>query len=725
MIFRQVLLGGSALSIMVSAWPAAWAQDQEAAAAPGRVLETITITARRREETAQDVPVAVSAFDASALAASGVVSFDGLLDYVPNASMSGGIGGTLQGQISIRGISTLVRIVGVEPGVGYYVDGVYQGRPENFNQELIDIERVEVLRGPQGSLFGKNTIAGAFNITTRRPSFTTEGTAEVEVGNYDLARLRGYVTGPIVADRLAGKLSLGYVSRGGFVEHIGSGQDLDTLDLLSYRGQLLFTPDDATDVLLSLDGLTDRGEPAFFEAADVLFVDDPSEATPFTTNHDQPNYLDRDIFGASLQVDTDLFGGRLASITAYRSSSFDAALDDDKTPYRFFIDFFSDDVETLSQEFRLAGSAGDRLDYVLGVYYSSQKADSYRPFGLGDFLTGVPGFEPPIVQTASVDTESYAVFASADYAFADRWVLTLGGRLTQEIKDAVYLQEDLIVGLFPNINFEGSTDDTAFSPTVSLTYEASDDVMAYARFSRGFKSAGFNTDFALSADGLVVDPEYATSFEIGLKADLFGDRLRTNFAAFYTDYEDLQVSQIVGAAVLLANAASAEIMGLEGEFTAILGDYWDLHGSFGLLDAEYAEFPGCPAPGAALPSEVSADCGGNRIVLAPDLTASLGVQYRYPILDGKADFVGSADYNYQSEVFFEPQNTDRLSGNARGLLNARLGVDFGNWQAFLWGRNLTDETYVAFADDRSAVAVPLTRAYGAPRTYGASLRFDF
>ncbi len=695
-------------------------QAQTAAQAP-RMLDEITVTARKKVENVQSAPLAVSAFNQEQLTAAGIEAFNEVLDFVPNASMSGGIGGTLQGLVGIRGISTLVRIIGVETGIGMYVDGVFLGRPENFNQELIDIERVEILRGPQGALFGKNTIAGAINIITLKPGDEVRGQAEFEYGNFDLKRVRGYVSGPIVPGLLSGKISAGYVNRDGYVKNVSGGQDLETLDMASFRAQLRYTPTENLDILLSGDGLFDRGEPVFFEVSDVLFVASPTETTPFTVDQNQPNFLDRDIWGLSLTVNWEVAGGTLTSITSYRESSFDAGLDDDKTQFTFFVDFFSDDVELFTQEIRYAGSWGERLDYLIGGYYFNQSADSFRPFALGDFLTGVPGLELPITQTSSVDSESYAFFFNGDFAVTDRLLLSFGGRFTKEDKDAVYTQEDLFVGLVPNITFVGSTDDSAFSPTVSLSYDVSDDAMAYFRFSRGFKSAGFNTDFAASVSGLTVKPEFASTYEVGLKSQWFADRLRANLAGFYTKYDDLQVSQITGSGVILQNAAQADIWGFEAEFLAVPNDYLDLNASVGYLDAEYDEFPACPVPGGALPGTTKADCGGNQIVLAPDWTASAGAQFTYPI--GRfGDFVARADWQYQSKVFFEPQNTDRLSGDARNIVNVRAGLSTPHWDLFGWAKNITDERYVTFADDRSAIAVPLTRSFGQPRTYGVTLR---
>ena len=699
----------------------AFAQDaaDEPRADGDRRLTPVTVTARKKEESAFSAPLSVSAFTGEQLEAQGVVSFDQVLSTVPNAGQSGGIGGNLQGLISIRGISTLVRFVGLETGVGFYVDGVYTGRPENFNQDLIDIERIEVLRGPQGALFGKNTIAGAINIITKKPD-EFHAQAELTAGNYNLFQARAGISGPIVADTLFGSLSASYTDRDGYVENAGIGGDLDNADLTTYRGKLRWTPTAGSEFILAADALIDRGNPAFFEVTDVAFIDDPTEATPFTVNIDQPNFLDRDVWGTSLTANIDLGGGTWTTVAAYRDTSFDAGLDDDKVPFRFFVDFFSSETNFSSLETRYAGTINDRIDYVAGLYYFTQEANNVSNFALGDFLTGVSGVEPPIDLTSSVDTDSVAAFFNLDIALTDTLSLELGGRYVEEEKDASHVQDDM-TGIFGSTSFARSRTDDDFSPTVSLSYESPVGYTLYGRYAEGFKSAGFNTDFVSAGSNLEVEPEKARSFEVGFKTPLFDDRAQLNLAAFTTEYEDLQLSQIAGAGVSLNNAAEAEISGIEADITAVAGEFWDLNASIGLLDATYDDFPGCPVPGAETGPTV-ANCSGNFLNLAPEVTARLGAQFTYPI-SNSLDWTARADANYRSEVFFEPQNSDRLSGDGRTLLNLRTGIVSDNgWELFAWANNVTDETYVNFADDRSAIFVNTTASYGAPQTYGVTLR---
>ncbi|MBV1901168.1 MAG: TonB-dependent receptor [Kordiimonadaceae bacterium] len=398
-------------------------------------------------------------------------------------------------------------------------------------------------------------------------------------------------------------------------------------------------------------------------------------------------------------------------------------MDDDKLPVRFFVDFFSSYTSFFSAETRYAGSIGDNIDYLVGAYYFNQDAGNVSNFGLGDFLTGAPGIEPPIDLTSTVDSESIAFFFNSDIALSDRLSLEIGGRYVSEKKDATHIQADT-TGIFGSTDFAVSRRDNDFAPSVSLSYEVSDDVTTYARFAQGFKSAGFNTDFVVAGvSNLEVDPELATSYEIGIKSDLMDRRLRLNLAGFFTKYDNLQLSQIVNGGASLHNASEAEIYGIEAEITALVNENFRLDGSVGYLDATYSDFPGCPVPGAET-GPVTDNCSGNFLNLAPEWTAKIGAQFTYPVADD-LEFVLRADWNYRSEIFFEPQNSLRLSGDGRGLLNLRAGIVNEGWDLFVWGNNMTNKTYVNFADDRSAIFVNQTVAYGTPRTYGVTLKLKF
>ena len=684
-------------------------------------IETVTVTARKTAENLQDAPVSLTVLTADELQATGTNNTADLFSRVPNVSMSGGIAGVLQGQFGIRGISTLVRNIGVETGIGIYVDGVYQGRPDNYNQELIDVAQVEVLRGPQGTIFGKNTIAGALNITTVRPDGDqVDALASADFGDYGLKRFRGYVTGPLIDDELSGKLSLGYVTRDGFYKNLGDQPDGDSLDMFSYRSSLYYTPTSNSSFVLTVDGLHDRGRPAFFQATE-LFGFPSADTTPLSIDNNRPNYLRRDNYGVSLTGTIDLSFGTITSITAYRQSAYRASLDDDQNQVDYMaIDQWGDRTWFWSQEFRLNGEIGDNLKYVAGLYYLGQNVSTDRLFALGADL-GVIG-EPVLTTRGHAASREFAAYGNVDYDITPDLTASVGLRYTYEDKDVAFVQGDgtgfyTFIG-FPNLNYADSTSDGDVSPTATLSYRFSPNAMGYFRVARGYKSAAYNIDLVGSTLGLSAGPENATTYEAGLKSMWLDNRVRANVSIFKTEYNDLQVQSVQGAAIVLDNAATATIGGAEFEVEALLLPELRFDLGIGALNPYYDSYPNCLAP-ASLGGALT-DCSGKRIIAAPDWTGNVGLEYTHPIGDAAA-FISRVEYNFQSPVYFDATNSKRFESDARGLVNARAGVDFGKYSVVMWVENLGDDRYITYADDRSAIGVLKTTAYGAPRTFGATL----
>ena len=688
-----------------------------------RELEIITITARRVEESVQKAPISVSVIGEQELERAGLDSFDMVLSKVPNASRSGGIGGSLQGLISIRGISTLVRTVGIETGVGMYVDGVYIGRPENFNFDLIDINRIEVLRGPQGAVFGKNTIAGAINIITNVPEDDFEAEISAQYGNYNNIRLRGKLSGA-VGSNLSASAVVNYHHRDGYVDNaFADAPDLDNANLTSTRGKVRYQPSNNIDVVLTADLLKEQSNPSFFEVSDVEFITDPSEETPFTVNSDQPNFLNRDIWGLSISTSVNFENAKWTTLLSNRGTAFDAGLDEDKLPVRYFDENYSSNTKFSSIETRYQASLNQYIDYNIGLYYFNQNAQNNFYFALGDFLTGIPGLEPPITLTSSVETNSLAVFFNTMSSLTTKLSLEVGGRYVSEYKDAIHIQNDQ-TGIFGTTDFQLSRTDTDFSPIISISYLTNNDAIIFGRYAEGFKSAGFNTDFVSKGANLEVEPEQAKSIEAGVKLSSFNGMMDSYLSIFHTRYNNLQLSQVAGSAVSLNNAAKAEISGLEVDFKALLGDYFDVFGSIGYLDANYKDFPGCPSA-ESNPSTAQSNCAGKYLNLAPKWTMSLGLQFIYPLKNSTIEYITRLDWNYRSKVFFDPQNEKRLSGKSHQLSNFRLGLVDEQWELFLWFNNVFNKEYVNFSDDRSAIFIYTTKAYGPPRTYGITFKYKF
>lgn len=715
--WKWALLASATMGMASSG--AAWAQDEGDSAAD------ITVTARKVPEPLLKAPLAVTSISGDTIVAAGLQTITDLTRMAPNVDISGGIAGQLQGQISIRGISTLVRNIGLETGVGIYVDGVYIGRPENFVQHLLDVDRVEIARGPQGTEYGKNTIAGVVNVQTKQPDADPGASVRLDVGNYDYRRGEA-VVGTRLNDQWSVRGAVAYARQDGFYKHLSGGKDAGSTDLLTWRLSAKFAPTDQLSFIARWEGLRDRGTPAFFQA-DALAgypADFPSRQ-PLHINNNRPNRLHRDSQGVSLTAEWVSDAITLTSITAYRDSSYKASLDDDQEQVDFVAaDNFSDDSHFFSQELRLAGETG-KLRYLVGAYYFDQMVHTDRGLALGASL-GVPG-EPMLTTRGSVKTESGALFGRLDYALTDRLSVSAGLRYTSEKKRAHFVQDDAsgtgIFGFlgFPNLVFDGRSTDDDLSPSATISYEVVPNANVYARFSRGFKSAAYNVDLASSLGGLTASPEKATSYEIGFKALTLDKRLRLNLAAFHTDYDRLQVSQVLGSGLALTNAGRAQVEGVEGELSLQLSSRLRLEGNAAILDAHYKTFDNCGVPASL--GGGSTDCTGNDLVLAPHFTGYGAVSYEVPVAFGTV--FARADVDHRSSVYFEPTNSAAFKSDPRTLVNLRLGLRHGRWDIAAWVQNLTDRTYKTYADDRSGLGVFRTAAYGPPRTYGVTLSAAF
>ncbi len=721
-IIASSLLAGVPLTATIFPLSAAFAQGAQASGA-GSAGPEIIVTARKTDESILEAPLSLTALPSERLEQAGVDNALDLATLTPNLDISGGIAGQLQGQISIRGISTLVRNIGLETGTSIYVDGVYLGRPENFDRQLLGVEQVEILRGPQGTAFGKNTIAGLIHIKTREPDQDLGGEIRVRGGNYDYAAVQAHANVPL-AETLSVNGSVDYESRDGFYRHLSGGEDADSLDMLSWRAAMKWEPSANVKLLLRTDGLSDRGTPGFFQADRLAgFPAAFPSNRPLRVNNNRPNTLKRNALGFSLTGEIEFGEHRLTSITAYRESDYFAQLDDDQEQVDFAAaDDFGDDVEMFSQEIRLDGTLGV-LDYLLGVYYLDRSMRTSRQLALGTDL-GVP-MALPLTTNGTVDSEGWAVFGRVDWHVVDQLTLSAGVRYSNEDKRADFVQDDVtgfLVGFgFPDLAFSDRSDEDDISPTFSIAWEAADDVHFFARYARGFKSAAFNVDLAMSINGLSAEPERATTVEAGVKTRLLDRRVSFALTGFRTDFDDLQVSQIIGAGIVLNNAANATIYGLEFEGGARLTDMIMLEASVGLLDAEYDSFQACVGPASL--GGGAADCSGNDLVLAPEFTAHGALVLEQEV--GFGTLHGRVDVEHRSAVFFEPTNAPDFQGRARTLVNLRAGVDFDSWSLFLWGRNLGDQRYETYIDDRSAIGVLRTKAYGQPRTYGVTVSRRF
>ena len=703
------------------------AVDTGASVAPNDTLEEVVVSARMRDEDLRDVPISIVAIGADALAQRGATELKNLGDVVPNVIVGTG-NSERRTNLVIRGISTEARSIGQETGVGVYLDGVYTGRAETYNQRLPDIAQVEFLRGPQGTIFGKNTIAGAISLTTIKPSDEIAGSFSIDGGNYGHAEAVGYLSGPLKEGVLFGKIAGYGLTEDGYATNAFDGSTVGKKLQDGVRVQLRATPSDRLEVNFSADVNRIDGEPYRAEVTTGAFGNVPGE---YTIDEFYKSWEHIDYSGAALSVNYELAGGHsLTSITAFRKSQWENFTDETYNGFDHAWAQYEQSSDYGSQELRLSSPSGERLEYVVGLYYSYQKSDTHTPVFIGDGLAdifGIPHGWQSFDQRADVTTDGYAAFANATYHLADQWALTVGGRYTYEQKDLNFQQFDPNgLGFVPNIG--PLTDDYSngeFTPTASVMYALNPDWNLYATYSTGYKSGGFNVDTLSTVNNLGFDAEHVDNFEVGAKATLFDGRAQANLALFYMDYKDLQVTQYDPDTFsnFIGNAASATVSGVEFDLVVQATANLNLTLGLGVLDASFDKFI----------DQFEVDLKGNELPFAPKVSASLAAQYDWSI--GSAGAFVRLEGAYRDQTYPDVQNDPRNLLESYTLLNARAGIQLGDgrWTIEAYARNLTDERYAVnrgtqlpllsflppFAYDET------TTAFGAPRMYGLKVTTRF
>ncbi|MHC3125988.1 hypothetical protein OB03_01185 [Brevundimonas sp. GN22] len=741
---------------LVTAAPAAMlamtapAIAQEASSDPqaAAIVDDVVVTARRRSENLQDVPIAVTAVTGEGLDARGYSSITDIQQMTPNLTFTPGTGGS-SGQMSayVRGVGEYDYIVTSDPAVAVFFDGVYQGRPFGALTSLMGIERVEVLRGPQGSLFGKNTIGGAISVVLQKPTGSNSGEADLKVGSYDHVQLRGSYDLALTDDLAMSVSALGRWGDGW--QEMDSGGTKGNTDQIAGRAALRWTKGDF-DAVLSVDGYRQRQNaapnnmiafyPGFFSELYSTFVEpccnvpsniDRADVTPIL------NIDNADASSVTLTLDFPAFGGDLKSISAARYSRVAFARDGDASLTNYSGDRQDITSRQFSQEFQLSHELFDGKVTTLGGLYlfherSRQKTLLVTAWGLYPRLLEAQ-FDPEMAAgldfnvnfDQTQETDNAALFGNATIRLNDKLSLDVGGRLTYESKEfdqtarRIFAQVPLIPGV-PGYQLDESW--TNFSPKASLNYEFSDEVRGYAIVSQGFRSGGFNGRPTSEAEIGSFDPEILTSYEIGLKNDLFDRRLRLNISAFYNQYEDMQVNVsypvLGGVVVRTENAGKARIWGIEAEGRYIANDWLTFEGAVGYLDAAYEEYFSRDADGNVL------DYSDLELKHTTPWTASLGAVFTGRI--GQFDTTFRVDAAYMDEQYSDTQNQPLLKGEAHTLLNASLNFRADNGLSFgIEGQNLTDERVIKEGYDGSGSFGFIEAYYNPPRRIYATVRYAF
>jgi iron complex outermembrane recepter protein len=711
-----------------------------------QTADEIIVTAQKREQSINDVPFSITSISSEAIEQTHARTIADLTQLAPSVSLEPSSG---YDTLSIRGVGGGGRNIGFDTRAGLYIDGVYIGQTAALSQPLFEIERVEVLRGPQGHLFGRNTVAGAVNLVTAAPSDEFGASFRGIVGNDNATEIHAVVEGPLAGEQVLGKIAAAFENRDGYTTNLFNGQDLDGLERTTLRGQLRFLPSDNLTIAVNADYSDAQkseiiGEPQtdFFGVVTPGF---PAPARRVNFNVSPHNNVE--LSGASVTADLEFGGGyTLTSVTGYRAANEDHRNDTDYSPNDLlFIDFL-DESRQFTQELRIASPAEAAVRYVAGVYFLSEQADTLRIATIGQDTNTIVPFPPApggvvpfgpafglapgaeITVDGEIETQSYAAFLALDADVTDWLTLNFGARYTHETKDLVFNLDGSQSGAFGIAVLNNYTDDRSenrLTPTLGFTIAASEDINLYVRYATGFKSGGFNVDFLNGGQtgNIGFDTETVESYEAGIKGTLFDRRLRFDAAVFQAQYDDFQLFQFVelapGVTVLqLRNAAEAETQGFEAQVDFGITSNLRVGAVLGIVDATFASFPNGGGPGV--------DLAGNELPNSPPVTGALTIDLRVPVaaLDGAFNLY--AEYSYRDESFSESTNnpvTEALG--ARSLVNTRLNFtpDQGSWSVSLWARNVFDEDYAVMrGQDFLGNQITLR---GEPRMFGAELALSY
>ncbi|KZX58290.1 hypothetical protein A3709_02165 [Halioglobus sp. HI00S01] len=685
------------------------------------------MTARKRAESVQDVPIAVTAIT-SELKEPSIRRLEDIQGITPNViirNINTVPGGS---SISIRGVSYQEIDKSFDPAIGVMLDGVYLGVSSGQLLNNFDIERIEVLRGPQGTLFGRNTIGGVINVIRTDPTLDWGVDASITVGSEGREDYKAVVNAPIIEDRLGIKLFANSINSDGWIHNTTLDKDVGGDDYQTYGFALLGQPTDDLSVKFHYEKNKDETDVGawsnFNQPEDLICTLSPIPFVPWgpeqgceafdegsdeehnSMNGRNPNDTEYDT--SILTVDWILGGAVLTFITGYRDQEENTVSEYDASPAPFLFLSFEQTYDQFSQEFRLATEIGDSLEVIAGVYYweseYTQDFSTHQLFyvldQIGSIVPGVPGgagFTPTTIGYAeqSQDTMAWAGFLSADWFISDKWTITGGLRYTYEEKgftgsNSVFY--DPLTMSQPALTRTDLSDDwSELSPKISASYDYSEDIMLFASYAEGFKSGGYfgrNTDFSTAES---YDPEFVDTFELGMKSTLFESRVIFNASVFYSDYSDKQEEVLIETApgivaTNVVNAATVDIFGVDLELQAQLTESLSLRAAYGYLDAEYDDFV-ADLNGDA----IATDNSGLIVRNAPENTFGLSTTYTRTI--GPGDFSAYLSYRYQDQIETILNNDPLGTIDSIENLDLTLSYAWADYRITAFGRNLTDEVY--------------------------------
>jgi iron complex outermembrane recepter protein len=766
LIKRSLLVALSTTSLIGLSAPA-FAQDTAAANAPVEDSGEIIVSARRRNESIQDTPIAITAINSAQLESKGAVNIGDLMGTAPNLVITNQNSGGAAANLSIRGLTYADVEKSQEPTVGVVVDGVFIGTSTGQFFDFFDIDQVEVLRGPQGTLFGRNTIGGVVNIKRTRPTGEFGGKAEISYGSYGALATRAVLNVPLIDHQLALKFFDFHNENKGYYRDGITGERRGGNNNENFGASVLVAPDGSNfDAVLTVEkqvqkfdvvvsSLSGTGE-AFCNQATIDYIVGLSggpagsvqaaSAAECGRNNREDLYT---VFGSpavsnysapavTLEMNYNLGGIKLTSVSGYRNSEENQTQDFDGARTDLYYTRRIQDYAQWSQELRAAGKIGSSFDYVVGGYWF--KSD-YSLTQYTRFFGQSPNIDPIVVdkapQLVQGATRSLAIFGDFNWAFADKLRLSFGGRFTRDKKSLSNAYGGVLLG-------QGQGTFKKFTPKIGLDYRPNSDTMIYASWSRGFRSGGFSprAGTAITA-GVAYEPETVDSYEIGTKLDLFDRKLQFNVAAFYSKYDKLQQNTTIpggptGNQTITSNVGSADIKGIEMDFTARPAEGLRFNGSLGLLKSKFKGFiVGNTTPAGALRQF---DYSGNDMIYSPKVNASLSADYTLPTSFGKImtnigyRYVGAYDQQISAASLTIPAtgnvivngNDPRVRTDAQHIVDISVAAKFniGETEAklTLFGRNMLDNRGPTHGFTFGLGAFGTARE---PRTFGASLGVKF
>jgi iron complex outermembrane recepter protein len=762
------------------------AAGQEAAADltlhPSRLSESVVVTARRTEEVAQEVPIPVSVIRGDLVADAGAFNVNRLKEMLPTVQFYST--NPRNSSINIRGLGAPFGLTndGIEPGVGLYIDGVFFARPAAATLDFLDVEQVEVLRGPQGTLFGKNTTAGAITVTTRRPSFTPASEVELNYGNYGYVQAKASITGPLVRN-VAGRVSFSGTQRDGVLLNSRSGDDVNDLNNFGLRGQVLYAPSAVLGVTLAIDhtrqrphgytqvvaGVAPTLRPLNRQyaaiAADLNYAPPSFNAFDRLTDVDTPIRSYQALGGTSLNIDWKLGRGRLTSTTAYRYWDWKPSSDRD---------FIGVPVTTVSaapsyqtqwtQEVRWAGDLFPRANLVVGGFFFNQSIDSDPSFkqeqgaAAARFLLapGANASTPGLLdgygykQFLQYNNTSTAAFGQLEWSITDRLRVLPGLRINQDHKDVNFDQRvygglqttnAALIALQRSVlapqHYSADVGDTNLSGQVSVAYKVAAAVNTYATYATSFKSVGLNLN-GVPADAqdlpvlsaATVKPEDVRHVEVGIKTTP-RQNVTANLTLYSTDVNDFQ-AQVVNAGVgvlrgYLANAEKVRVRGIEFDGSIAVSRQLSFYANAAFADGTYVSFPDAPPPLEDTGGPQVKDVSGSDLPGISKQAVSFGGEYTHDgsIAGRTGQFFGAFDASYRSSFSSSASASRYLVVDGYSLLNTRVGFRSNNgWTLSLWARNLLDQDYFDLLTAAPGNSGLYVGQPGDPRTFGVTLRIS-